>query len=273
VRPWLDLPTTRAAWYAVDDRVLVLAGERGARDVLIDALIEAGDPRGDALAHNAIDPELARSWLGALDPHVPRSALELVGGLPDAIGLYLDREPDRDERLAFAFRPAVRFLPGSKRTIWPALAPARSLGPLDLGSLVEIVEAAVTFHARELELELADRAQLRELLDAFAHARRQLPELRVLRIIGEMSRDAIASIRPAELDGLELEVTTPGTDVEDHVADVIAWRTLGADVAMYDADAQRATGWIARADGTLHRRGYHRYADASRGARLVGVLR
>lgn len=273
VRPWLDLPTTRAAHFATDDRVLALAGERDARDVLIDALIEANDPRGEALAHGAIDPDLARSWLGNLDPHVPRSGLEIVGGLPDAIGLYLDREPERDERLAFAFRPAVRFLPGSKRTIWPALAPARSLGPLDEAALLELAECDAVFRARELELELHDRAQLRALLDALVHARRQLPELRVLRMIGEISRDAIGGVRRAELDGLELEVTTAGIDVDDHVADVIAWRKLGVAVAMYDADAQRAAGWVASANGTVQRRGFHRHADAPRGARLVGVLR
>ncbi len=273
VRPWLDLPTTRAPSFAVDDRVLALAGDRDAREVLIDALLEADDPRGEALAHGAIDPVLARSWLGSLDSHVPRSALELVGGMPDAIGLYLDREPDEDEQLAFAFRPAVRFLPGSKRAIWPALAPARSLGPLDEVALEDLAATGVPFRARDVELELGDRTQLRALLDAFAHARRQLPELRAVRLVGDVSRDSIASVRRGELDGLELEVTTAGADVEDHVADVIAWRELGAAVAMYDADAQRATGWVTRADGALHRRGYHRHADAPRGARLVGVLR
>ena len=45
----------------------------------------------------------------------------------------------------------------------------------------------------------------------------------MLRILGDaVSRDVIAKVRRADLDGLELEVTTTGTDVEDHVADVIA---------------------------------------------------
>ena len=64
------------------------------------------------------------------------------------VGHYLDRELDRDEHLAFAFRPAVRFLPGSKRTIWPALAPVRSLAPLDEVALEALAACGVPFRAR-----------------------------------------------------------------------------------------------------------------------------
>jgi hypothetical protein len=275
VRPWLDMPTDRAAYLPVDDRVLALAGDRDARDVLVDALIEAGDPRGEALAHGTLDDELARTWLGALDPIVPRSGLELDRGVPSAIGLYLDASYfDSDERLPLAFRPAVRFLPGSRKAIWPALAAARALGPLDAEALLALATSPVPFRAAELELEVSNADELSDLVDTLDAARPNLPELRAVRFIGYgVSRHNADTLARSELAGLALEVTSPLDNLDEHLADVPAWRAIGATVSMYDADAHRASGWIVPPTGHPYRRGYHRRADAERGARLLGVLR
>jgi hypothetical protein len=264
IRPWLDLPTDRAPQLPVDDRVLAIAGELDARGVLVDALLEAGDPRGEPLAHDAITRELARSWLGALDPHVPRSALVLRRGVPDSIGLYLDldRDFDRDEQLPFAFRPAVRFLPHSARPIWPALALARTLGPLDEHALLDIATQPLQFAAREIDVIVDDPAHVADAVFALAAARPNLPALALVRLIGAgITRAAVELV--ADLD-VPLEVTTVGDDADDHVADLAAWRDRAIAVAMFDAEAERACGWVVARDGSIAHRGYHRGADAQR---------
>ncbi len=187
VRPWADLPRTPAELLATPPRALEVAlatrGDRGGLGVLADVLVDAGDPRGAALAHGAVDYWLGRTWLRSLDRHVPRSGLVLRDGVPDSIGLYIDDgELDRDERLAFAFGPAVRFLPRSRRTVWPALAPARALRSLDCDALVELADQRELFAATELELAMFDERG--DVLEALAMARARLPALRVLRLVG-----------------------------------------------------------------------------------------
>ena len=283
-RPWLDLPQSRAARMPLSARALAAASvarEPGGLVVLADALQDDGDPRGDALAASSIDRALARTWLGALDPHVPRSALALAGGIPDSIGFYFAgyADIDRDERMPFAFRPRVRFLPGSARFIWPALALARSLGPLDAAALAQIARSPIAFEADAIELDLAAARDAGDLFAALAAARANLPRLRKLRVAGAgCTRAAIAAASAADLGPLaRLEVTTLGVDAADHAADVSAWRGahLGVPVAvaMFDADAHRACGWVVEPDGSLLRRRYHPLANADHRAALAAVLR
>jgi hypothetical protein len=271
VRPWADLPRLPAELLAAPPRALEVAlatrGDRDGLGVLADVLVDAGDPRGAALAHGAVDYWLARTWLGWLDRRVPRSGLVLRDGVPDSIGLYIDGELDeldRDERLAFAFGPAVRFLPRSHRAIWPALAPARALLSLDQHALIDLANHAEPFAAAELELAMFD--QPGAVLDAFALARAKLPALRVLRLVGGPCVASWFRAHTDVLDGVtRLEVAVASDNAVEHVASVNEWRKLlPVAVAMFDADTERASGWCVEPDGAIRSLGVHPTAHAGR---------
>jgi hypothetical protein len=268
VRPWLDMPQTQRDLLRHDDRMLALAGESS--EVLADYLEDRGDPRR-AIFDGAGDPRL---WLGELDRVVPRSALALANGVPDEIGLYIADDIElgpRDGTLALAFRPRVRFLPSSKRTIWPALATARALGPLGAVELEAIVDSPVPFLASEIEID-----ETAYDLEALAAAMPNLPRVRTLRLTGAFPRSTLGALRVwdglAALARLEL-----ATYLAEFVDEVVAWRSaklpVPVAVSMFDHETERAAGWSVEPDGSIRYLGYHRHADRARLEALRGARR
>ncbi len=271
VRPWLDMPAATSRLAAAsqpapapphDDLMLALAGNPAAHHALADLLEERGDPR-----HAAFLGQTPRLWLGALAPLVPRSGLVAEHNVPREIGLYIvdheEIEPG-DGALALAFRPDVRFLPSSARAIWPALAAARSLGPLDAAALAAIARGPAV--PRRGHRARPHHARAADLIAAAAN----LPHVRTLRI-ALWDRGEVAALRGVKLGELtRIEIAAAHETFRD---EVVAWRStrLAApvSVAMYDLDAQRASGWCVEPDGSVRYLGFHRHADLAMRERVT----
>jgi len=300
VRPWLDLPRTRAPALPLDERVARLAAaardDAGARAVLADALEERGDARGELIAlsalaqptdaqrarRDALVVEVGRAWLGAWDPHVPRAGLRWEGGLPSEVELWIEPNDarwqlDRDEAVLWSVARSVRFLPTSARVVLPSMAPLRALGPLDDEALAAIGESDLPFAVEELELEPSGP----DTIEALRAVDDWLPRLRVLRLVGE---DAGSALLPAlrrwrRLSSLaRLEVAGTFSEAA-HAAEVAAWCGAGLGVplrvAQLDEDTRRVSGWaisVAGDTARLERAGLLASATAARADALLAAL-
>ncbi len=270
VRPWLDVQHERAEPRPISERVAALFAEPGGIAVAADELQREGDPRGVMLAHAALGldhaEELAqygRSWLGSLEPAVPRSAVRYEHGVPTEIGLYIpdDRFTVPHEPMPWCFAPHIRFLPTSMRVILPGMARARSLGPLGAAELAKLT-FPMQLHALEIEMATGNE------LEALAEVLPNLPRLRELVLVGA---HATAALIPAVrgLPALErLEVAAP-LELEAHVAELVAWRASGipVTVSMFDEETQRASGWsvtFGAGGARVTHTGFHRRADDAR---------
>jgi hypothetical protein len=245
-RAWLDLPVRPVVPMPISERVATLFGESIA--IAADELQRLGDPRGEMIAHGDLDAlaQYGRTWLGSIEPHVPRSAVRYEQGVPVEVGIYADAMPviDPREHLPWCFRPHVRFLPRSVRFPIPR---ARSLGPIsDLSELPPDLE--------RLEIMASAIAQ-------------PIPAVRELVILGRVD---IAAVRALAVPRIEIAI-----EAEHHLEELAKWRDaqLPVIVSMFDTETERASGWsVDFGKRTLTHAGYHRFADEERHREIQALL-
>lgn len=237
LRGWLDRANTRAPVMPLDPRVVPAIGTR----VFADALLDVGDPRGEVIAHGGGDIQLQRSWLGELEPYVPRSGMRWRDGALDEVLVYCDAAPGLgDDLLPWAFRPALRFLAQSAVFWCPGMARCRSVG---------VVPA--------WWLGVVDRPTEIERLEVLADGPldlRMFPRLRELVLVG-----AQPDARLPDVPYLEVTDDTPAR-----------WLGRPVHVSMFHAETNRAAGWIVDArTREIRDGGYHPLASRARRARLL----
>ncbi|MCW5808132.1 MAG: hypothetical protein KIT31_37620 [Deltaproteobacteria bacterium] len=138
--------------------VIAAPDDDGPRAVLADHLLEARDPRGEAIAL-ALAPHLdpaaaerrddlvarnARAWIRPLGRVIPPGGARFARGFLAAADVYA---LDRDDAAAVAGAPAwgtveaIRFLPGGLDFVDPAMTALRDVGIVRRGALEAIADA------------------------------------------------------------------------------------------------------------------------------------
>ena len=282
VRPELDRATAHedpALW--TPTALHLLAADTDPWPVLTDYWLDHDDPRGHfgALMHQgkreaAFDTWLThhRSWLGPLQPFVPRAGMRFAVNPFTQLDLYVPPTEASQFDAADPRLLGVReltFLPGSAVVVGPGMRAATTLGPLDERGFRQLFTTPGPWRVRSLELALPNLETLDQV--RWSH----LPHLQVLRLRLSQPPVDLASRSLPALECLELLPLVHRLGVQPDLIDVewmdrwlsteVPSRVAVLRVTPVDPDTRRATGWsLARRPGRrieVSRTGLGRHAS------------